>query len=68
VSDHNEKILIYYGKNYKQILGQTRRSDIRQLVRDLLTKKKDLDKEFADKYRYDYDERAFSEFDELIRD
>ena len=39
-----------YGKNYKQILGQTRRSDIRQLVRDLLTKKKDLDKEFSEKY------------------
>ena len=57
-----------YGKNYKQILGQTRRSDIRQLVRDLLTKKKDLDKEFSEKYRYDFDERAFSEFDELIRD
>ena len=57
-----------YGKNYSGILGQTRRSDLRQLIRDLLSKKKNLDKEFADKYGYDYDERAFSEFDRLIRD
>ena len=57
-----------YGKNYSEILGQTRRSDIRQLVRDLLSKKKNLDKEFADKHGYDYDERAFSEFDGIFRD
>ena len=57
-----------YGKNYSGILGQTGRSDLRQLVRDLLSKKKNLDKEFADKYGYDYDERAFSDFDKLFRD
>ena len=57
-----------YGKNYSGILGQTGRADIRQLIRDLLSKKKNLDKEFAEKYGYDYDERAFSEFDRLIRD
>lgn len=57
-----------YGKNYSEILGQTRRSDLRQLIRDLLSKKKNLDRDFADKYGYDYDERAFSEFDRLIGD
>ena len=57
-----------YGKNYSEILGQTGRSDLRQLIRDLLSKKKNLDKEFADKYGYDYDERAFSDFDKLFRD
>ena len=55
-----------YGKTYSGILGQTGRADIRQLLRDLLTKKKQIDKEFAEKYGYDYDERAFSEFEKFI--
>lgn len=55
-----------YGKTYSGILGQTRRADIRQLLRDLLSKKKEIDREFAEKYGYDYDERAFSEFEKLI--
>ena len=55
------------GKNFKQIIGQIRRSDIRQFLRDILTKKKSLDKEFSKKYGYDYDERAFTEFEKLIR-
>ncbi len=56
-----------YGKNFKQIIGQIRRSDIRQLVRDLLTKKKNLDKEFSEKYGFRYDEKAFEEIESFIR-
>jgi len=56
-----------YGKNFKQIIGQIRRSDIRQLVRDLLTKKKNLDKEFSEKYGFRYDEKAFEEIENFIQ-
>ena len=56
-----------YGKNYSDILGQIRRADIRQLVRDLLTKKKNLDKEFSEKYGFRYEEKAFEEIESFIR-
>jgi len=56
-----------YGKNYSDILGQIRRTDIRQLVRDLLTKKKNLDKEFSEKYGFRYDEKAFEEIESFIQ-
>jgi len=56
-----------YGKNYSDILGQIRRTDIRQLVRDLLTKKKNLDKEFSEKYGFRYEEKAFEEIESFIQ-
>ena len=56
-----------YGKNYSDILGQIRRTDIRQLLRDILTKKKNLDKEFSRKYGFDYDEKAFKEIESFIQ-
>jgi len=56
-----------YGKNYSDILGQIRRTDIRQLLRDILTKKKNLDKEFSRKYGFDYDEKVFKEIESFIK-
>ena len=56
-----------YGKSYKDILGQIRSSNIRQLLRDILTKKKKLDKEFSRKYGFDYDEKAFKEIESFIQ-
>ena len=55
------------GKNFKQIIGQIRRSDIRQFLRDILTKKKSLDKEFSRKYGFDYDKKAFKEIESFIQ-
>ena len=55
------------GKNFKQIIGQIRRSDIRQFLRDILTKKKSLDKEFSRKYGFEYDEKAFREIESFIQ-
>ena len=56
-----------YGKTYSGILGQIRRADIRQLLRDILSKKKNLDKEFSRKYGFDYDEKAFEEIENFIQ-
>ena len=56
-----------YGKTYSGILGQIRRSDIRQLLRDILSKKKNLDKEFSEKYGFRYEEKAFEEIESFIQ-
>ncbi len=56
-----------YGKTYSGILGQIRRADIRQLLRDILSKKKSLDKEFSKKYGFDYDKKAFEEIESFIQ-
>ena len=56
-----------YGKTYSGILGQIRRADIRQLLRDILSKKKNLDKEFSKKYGFGYDEKAFEEIESIIQ-
>jgi hypothetical protein len=56
-----------YGKSYREIIEGLQRSDIRQLFRDILTKKKSLDKEFSRKYGFDYDEKAFEEIESFIK-
>jgi len=56
-----------YGKSYRDIIEGFQRSDIRQLLRDILSKKKNLDKEFSKKYGFDYDEKAFKEIESYIQ-
>tara|TARA_B100001250_G_C19658238_1_gene725848 strand:- start:333 stop:617 length:285 start_codon:yes stop_codon:yes gene_type:complete len=48
-----------YGKSYRDIIEGLQRSYIRQILRDILTKKKSLDKEFSRKYGFDYDEKTY---------
>ena len=56
-----------YGKSYRDIIEGFQRSDIRQLLRDILTKKKILDKEFSKKYGFDYDKKAFEDIESFIQ-
>ena len=56
-----------YGKSYRDIVEGFQGSDIRQLLRDILSKKKTLDKEFSRKYKFDYDEKAFQEIESFIQ-